>query len=115
MYFGADLTQIAFIVMVVVAVGGVAIALLFPLIAGSNTQARVKAIAENRKSAPTQKQSAISRLVDGQKDGRRKQIQESLKQIEEREKQRKRRLTLRMLIMQSGIDISTNMFWVVSF
>ena len=115
MYFGADLTQIAFIAMVAVAVGGVAIALLFPLIAANSTQTRVKAIAENKKVQTGQKQSTISRLVDGQKDGRRKQIQESLKQIEEREKQRKRRLTLRMLIMQSGIDISTNMFWVVSF
>jgi tight adherence protein B len=116
MIFGTDLTQVAFIAMVAVAVGGVALALLFPLIAGGNAEARVKAIAESKKVNPQgSKQTALSKLVDGQKDGgRRKQIQESLKQIEEREKQRKKRLTLRMLIMQSGLDISVNMFWVFS-
>jgi tight adherence protein B len=113
MYFGADITQLAFIVMVAVAVGGVALALLFPLISGGNNEARVKAIAESRRTAQP-KQSAMSRFVDGQKDTRRKQIQETLKQIEEREKQRKRKLTLRMLIMQSGLEVSPNMFWIIS-
>ncbi len=115
MFFGENLTQIAFIGMVVVAVGGMAVALLFPLMTNGSAEQRVKAIAENRKNGPqVQKQSTFSRLVDGQKDGRRKQIQESLKQIEEREKQRKKRLTLRMMIMQSGLEISTNAFWVFS-
>jgi tight adherence protein B len=113
MYFGADISQLAFIVMVAVAVGGVALALLFPLISGGNNEARVKAIAESRRTAQP-KQSAMSRFVDGQKDTRRKQIQETLKQIEEREKQRKRKLTLRMLIMQSGLEVSPNMFWIIS-
>jgi tight adherence protein B len=114
MFFGDDLTQLAFIGMVVVAVGGVALALLFPLLSGGNTQARLKAIAENKKAVSSQKQNAFSRLVDGQKDNRRKQIQETLKQIDEREKQRKKRMTLRMLIMQSGLDISLNVFWAFS-
>lgn len=115
MYFGADLSQIAFIVMVAVAVGGIAIALLFPLIAASTNDARMKAIAENKKPGQQPRQSAMSRFVDGgPKDNRRKQIQETLKQIEEREKQRKKKLTLRMLIMQSGLDISVNLFWIIS-
>ena len=116
MYFGEELTQLVFIGMIVVAVGGVALALLFPLLTGGNAQARMKSIAENRKSGPNQaqRQSVMNRLVDGQKDGRRKQIQETLKQIEDREKQRKKRLTLRMMIMQSGLDISVNAFWMFS-
>ncbi len=115
MYFGEDLNQIAFIGMVVIAVGGMALALLFPLLTNGSAQQRLKAIAENKKtSSQPQKQGAFSRLMDGQKDGRRKQIQETLKQIEEREKQRKKRLTLRMMIMQSGLEISTNAFWMFS-
>ena len=35
-------------------------------------------------------------------------------QIEDRAKQRKKRLSLRMLIMQSGLDISIQTFWVFS-
>ena len=116
MYFGDDLTQLVFIGMVIVAVGGVALALLFPLLNGGNQQQRLKAIAENKKTMSAgQKQSAFSRLVDGQKDNRRKQIQESLNQIDERVKrQRKKRMTLRMTIMQAGLEISPNAFWMFS-
>lgn len=112
MYFGEDLTQLAFISMVVVAVGGVALALLFPLLTGGSAQQRLKAIAENKKTGTAQKSGAFSRIVEGQKDSRRKQIQETLKQIDERERQRKKRLTLRMQLMQAGLDISVNMFWI---
>ena len=48
------------------------------------------------------------------KDSRRKQIQESLKQLEETERKRRRRLTLRTLLMQSGLDLSVQKFWVAS-
>ena len=114
MFFGDDLTQLAFIGMVIVAVGGAALALLFPLLSSGNSQQRLKAIAENKKPGAVQKSSAFGRLVEGQKDSRRKQIQETLKQIEEREKQRKKRMTLRMLIMQAGLEISLNAFWMFS-
>ena len=113
MYFGQDITQLAFIFMVVVAVGGVALALFFPLLSSGTAAKRVKAIAENKKSQGA-KANALSKLVDNQKDGRRKQIQESLKQIEEREKQRKKRMSLRMMIMQAGLDITNRAFWVFS-
>jgi len=114
MYFGEDVRQLAFIFMVVVAVAGVALALFFPLLGNRSADRRVKAIAENRKGAVTAKGGAFSKLVDNTKDSRRKQIQESLKQIEEREKQRKKRMTLRMMIMQSGLDISVQAFWLFS-
>ena len=116
MHFGDDTIQLAFIAMVAFAVGGVIFALISPMLSGGAGSRRVKAIAENKKgggSAPA-KQSAFSRLIEGQKDNRRKQVQETLKQIEEREKQRKKKLTLRMLIMQSGLDMSINAFWIMS-
>src|SRR5438477_12474879 len=102
MFFGQDLTQVAFITMVAVAVGGVAMALLMPLLGDASSARRVKAIAEGRKTIAT-KQSSSPRLMDGQKDSRRKQIQETLKQIELRGKaERRKRMTLRTLITQSG-------------
>ncbi|MFO1123626.1 MAG: type II secretion system F family protein [Hyphomicrobiales bacterium] len=112
MYFGTDLAQIAFIAMVVIAVGGVALALFYPMLSDGGANKRIRAIAESKK-APNQK-GALSKFMDGQKDSRRKQVQESLKQIEERARQRNKRLTLRMLIMQSGLDISVQAFWVFS-
>jgi tight adherence protein B len=114
MYFGQDITHLAFICMVAVAVGGVILALVFPMIAGDASSKRIKSVVEPKKAGSPVRQSAMARLMDGQKDNRRKQIQESLRQFEEREKQRKKKLTLRMMIMQSGLDLQVRGFWVMS-
>jgi tight adherence protein B len=60
------------------------------------------------------RQSLRSRLMEDPKDARRKQIQDSLNQLGEREKQRKKKLNLRTLIAQAGIDLSIRMFWLWS-
>ena len=60
------------------------------------------------------RQSLRSRLMEDPKDARRKQIQDSLNQLGEREKQRKKKLNLRTLIAQAGIDLSIRMFWMLS-
>jgi tight adherence protein B len=115
MFFGEDLTQLAFIAMVIVAVGGVALALLYPLLTRGGSAKRVKAISEGKKGGSPARQSVASRFLDSAKDNRRKQIQESLKQIEDREKkERRKRMTLRTLIVQSGLDIQPRVFWLVS-
>jgi tight adherence protein B len=114
-FFGDDVTQLAFMAMVGLAIGGVIFALLAPLLSRGAAAQRVKSIAESKKGITSPaKQSAFSRLMDNGKDSKRKQVQESLKQIEEREKQRKKKLTLRMLIMQSGLDMSVKAFWMMS-
>ena len=113
MYFGDDLAQLAFIAMVVIAVGGVALALFYPMLSDRSASQRVRAIAESKKGGG-QKGGTFSKFMDSQKDSRRKQVQESLKQIEERAKQRNKRMSLRMLIMQSGLDISVELFWIFS-
>ena len=113
MYFGDDLTQIAIIAMIVVAVGGTALAIFYPLLAGGSATGRVKSVTD-KKMKESAKPSFVSRIFESQKDTRRKQIQDSLKQFEVREKQRKKRLTLRMQIMQAGLDIPVRMFWLVS-
>jgi tight adherence protein B len=113
-FFGEDLTQVAFIFMVAVAVGGVAFALLMPMFSDQTNAKRVKAVAEGVKGQAPQKMSLRARLMADAKDSRRKQIQESLNQIEEREKQRKKRLTLRALISQAGLDIPVRVYWIAS-
>jgi tight adherence protein B len=114
--YGQDITQIAFLFMVAVAVGGVIMALIYPMLSSGASAKRVKQIVEAKKNVSQQRQSALSRLLDGggKDNARRKQVQESLKQIEEREKQRKKRLTLRTLIAQSGLDLSTRGYWVMA-
>jgi tight adherence protein B len=112
MLFGQDISQVAFVFMVVVAVGGLALAIFFPLFAGAAASKRIQAVTSTTKMPA--RQSFRSRLMEDPKDTRRKQIQDSLNQLGEREKQRKKKLNLRTLIAQTGIDLSIRMFWVLS-
>src|SRR5438477_367507 len=112
--FGENLPQIAFVALVAVAVGGILLTVLYPYISGAaDVQKRVRAVAENQKAPP--KQSLRSRLLsEDPKDIRRKQLQESLNQIEERVKQRKRRVSMRLMLMQAGLDTSPRSFYLIS-
>jgi tight adherence protein B len=114
MLFGDQLPQIAFVVMIGLFVGGLIIAVLYPYFSGSVESARrVKAIASSNKQPA--KQGFRQRLMaEDPKDSRRRQLQESLKRIEEREKQRKKRLTLRVMILQAGLEITPQVFWMIS-
>ena len=109
--FGADISDLAFLFTVAVAVGGLLIAIVFPMISGNNAARRVDAIASGKKEA---KASFRQRFAEDNKDVRRRQIQDSLnKQSEDRAKAKKK-VTLQNLIAQSGLEITTRVFWMVS-
>jgi tight adherence protein B len=112
MDFGGDLAGLAFMFMVAVAVGGLALAVLFPFFSSDKSSKRVGQIADGKKESKTS--SFRSRFTEDQKDTRRRQIQDSLKQVEDDAKRRKKKLTLRTLISQAGLEISTRTFWVMS-
>jgi tight adherence protein B len=102
---------------VALAVGGVALALLFPYFTGeAQASKRVANVAtKSSKSGSDKKLGGLrSRLKEDSKDNRRKQVQESLKQLEEREKKRKKRVNLRMLMLQAGLDLSPHNFYIAS-
>ncbi len=109
--FGLELTDIAFLFMVAIAVGAAVIALIFPMFNRTQAETRVEAVAGPKDSRMN---NLRSKLAEDSKEGRRKQIQESLKQVEDREKERKKKLTLRTRIQQAGLDITTRTFWVLS-
>jgi tight adherence protein B len=80
---------------VAIAVGGLALALLFPWLTGS--AAASKRIARVADKSPAKPRAGLrARFAEESKDVRRKQIQESLKQFEEREKQRNKRATVKL-------------------
>jgi tight adherence protein B len=112
MEFGGDLAGLAFMFMVAVAVGGLALAVLFPFFSSDKSGQRLEQIADGKKESKSN--SFRARLAEDQKDTRRKQIQDSLKQVEEDQKRRKKKLTLRALIAQAGLDITTRTFWIMS-
>jgi tight adherence protein B len=112
MEFGGDIKNLAFMFTVAIAVGGLAIAILYPLMTSNRANKRVEQISENKKDGKGN--SFRNRFAEDKSDSRRRQIQDSLNQIGNEEKQRKKKVTLRMLIQQAGLETSTNTFWILS-
>jgi tight adherence protein B len=111
MFFGEDLTSLAFVVMVALAVGGLIFAVIYPLLAGSASASRMKAIAGNKKEGGG---LFRGRFQEDIKDSRRKQIQDSLAEIGQKEKNKKKKLTLRVRLEQAGLGISPRTFYIFS-
>ena len=111
MFFGDDLTGTVFIVMVAVATGGIIFAVIYPMLAGSASSSRFKAVAGNQKVGTA---SLRSRFAEAKGDSRRKQIQETLNQISEKENKKKQRLTLRVRLEQAGLETTPRTFYVLS-
>ncbi|HKQ94516.1 MAG TPA: type II secretion system F family protein [Aestuariivirgaceae bacterium] len=111
---GEGLSQLLVIAMVAVAVLAAILALFYPYIFGNlSAERRVEAIADKAKAAS--RQSFAQRfLKEDAKDTRRKQLQESLKQIEQEAKSRKKKLTIRALLEQAGLTITPRIYWLVS-
>jgi tight adherence protein B len=114
MEFSDSLQQYGFLAMVALAVGGLLFAFLYPHFSGAKqTEKRVKALTTEGRILP--KQTLRSRLMaEDPKDARRKQLQESLTQLEERERQRRRKLTLRVMLSQAGLEASPRVFYMFS-
>jgi tight adherence protein B len=112
MEFGGDIKNIAFMFTVAIAVGGLAIAILYPMMTANKASKRVELIAESKKDGKGN--SFRNRFAEDKSDSRRRQIQDSLNQIGNEEKQRKKKVTLRTLIQQAGLETSPNTFWIIS-
>lgn len=108
------LQQYGFLALIAFAVGGLLLAVLYPYFTGAKqTEKRVKAVTADERAVA--KPGLRARLLtEDPKDARRKQIQETLGHLEQRERQPKQKLTLRVLLMQAGLEISSRLFYTVS-
>lgn len=107
---GQTASAIAMAFMAAVAVGGIAWVLLFPrLSGGAQAEKRVKAVS---RTEPRQMHSAARKeLADMQK--RRKQLADSLKEIEDKNKKRKKP-PLKARLQQAGLGWTVQTFALVS-
>ena len=103
--------QLLLLALIALSAGGFVLAILSRFLSSDPSDARLRALAGDRKAMLAGSQQGAARLREG---GRRKQVQESLKLAEAREKNRQKRLTLRVLIAQSGLDVSLQTFWISS-
>ena len=106
MEFGGDITDLAFMFTVAIAVGGMAVAILFPFFSSNVIAKRVDQVSVGKKDAKAN--SFRSRFAEDKSDTRRRQIQDTLKQLENEEKKRKKKITLRVLIEQAGSTSQSN-------
>lgn len=112
--FGLDQQQLLFLLLVAVATGGGILALTLPFLGSSESETRMKQVTAKYRTSETAKQSMVSRLVKGETNPRRRQVQETLKQIDEKANPRKRGVPLRVLIGRSGLTLSVRKFWLLS-
>jgi tight adherence protein B len=109
------MTELALIAFIALSTGGFLIGLLHPWLTGEALLARrVQTVSDRSSTRRDKAQGLRARLMAESKDSRRKQIQESLKQLEESQKKRRKKLTLRTLLMQSGLELSVRKFWIGS-
>lgn len=100
--FDAQLVFIATVFMAVLGVGGVAYAAIVPTLEKRNQSNKRMTIAAGGKQA---RGASRTNSVDPNAQ-RRKQVQETLKQLDEAQSARKQTITMRSRIEQAGLDIS---------
>jgi tight adherence protein B len=114
MQLGDTTVQIALVAFIAVAIGGLVLGLAYPYFSGDASRAKRMSGVTQKGHANAARSGIRARLVEDAKDNRRKQIQDSLKQIEVREKKRKKRLTIRTMIAQAGLEVTARNFHLFS-
>jgi tight adherence protein B len=112
MQMSPELIQLAFVVFAALAVGGLAVGFLFPYFTGeAEARSRARKVTSGTLSAGKGKAAAAGKDKSQQRSRR---IQETLKEFEEAEKKRRKKLTVRQLIHQAGLEINMNAFIMAS-
>ena len=109
--FGMDLTVIAIMGLAAFAFGGIIFAVMFNRISAEANQARRFNNIKERDQFKASK--AAARIQDAAK--RRKTVQDSLKELEEKQKAKHgTKVTLKKMIEQSGLPITQSQFFILS-
>ncbi len=109
----ADMTQMAIIALGALLVGVAAFALLSAIFSGEEVPARRLEKITGARKARKSSTSLIDRLGDSKQEGRRRQIEESLKQFTEEEKKRQK-VTLAIRLKQAGMSVNEKQFYAYS-
>lgn len=109
--FGIDVNVLAFIGLAALGFGGIIYALMFNTISNETRQAeRLSSIKQRDKK---QQNNAAARLQEAAK--RRKTVQDSLKELEDKTKSKhQKKLTLKKMLVQAGLKITVQHFYMFS-
>ncbi|MEM8541030.1 MAG: type II secretion system F family protein [Pseudomonadota bacterium] len=115
MIAGISLNVIGLIVLAGLGIGGVLYALLLPTLENQDKRNRRLQKVKSLKTDSTSKRAEVDKQQEGQK--RRKQISDSLGELEEKNKAREKNTTkppLKTQIKQAGLKISVRTFYIYS-
>ena len=105
-----EIIQYALIGIIGIAVGVILLVFLLPYINGEADQKkRVNAVAGKRSESLTRKLLGPEGAGDSGPN-RRKQVQDTLQQLEKDAKVKKQRLTIKMMMEQAGLNYSVQVF-----
>jgi tight adherence protein B len=110
--FGGNTTVIALVVLVMLSAGGLAYALLYGRISGDAAAARRREIIEDRTTP-----AAVKAKTAADPARRRKSVQDTLREMEEKERAKAKRRTsppLNMRLTQAGLSWTRNTFFLIS-
>jgi tight adherence protein B len=100
--------QLGLIGIVVVSIAAVIYLVIYPMISGdAQAEKRLQGVTENKVKL------RATRAKDEEVSNRRKQVADTLKDLEERQKAREK-LTLRLRLERAGLDIAPRSFWIGS-
>lgn len=103
----AELLQLGLGVVVAICAAAAIYFVVSPLLSGDAAEKRLQGVTEN-KMARNQR-----RVQTEQGQSRRKQVADTLREIEQRQKA-KETVTLRLRLQRAGLDITPKMFWIAS-
>ncbi len=113
--FGLPLNAIALIALAGLGVGGVLYALLLPSLNAEKSRNRRLAKVKSQKTDSASKRVEVDRAQEGQR--RRKQIAESLSELDEKNRSRDEKVnkaSLKLQIKQAGLQLDVNRFYIYS-
>src|SRR5690606_13427518 len=109
--FSDELTLMALVFMAVIAVCAGGYAVLSPFLSGeARASKRMAKVAGKSSGNRARHQSQEIAL----RDQRRRQVQDTLKQLEEKQRSQRKRLTLANRLEQAGLSMSVRTYWVLS-
>lgn len=100
--------QLALVALAAISAAAIIYLLAYPLISGEvKAEKRLQEITENKATRTVRTAQAE------QVSNRRKQVADTLKELELKQKQRAKP-TIRMRLLRAGLDITPNMYWMIS-
>jgi len=101
-----NLQMLALAFLAAAAVGGIAWVFLYPLLAGEKQAA-------SRRASVARTEPVAVRQAEKSQRSRREQVEGSLRELDAR-RQKEKRVSLTMRLIQAGLDWTPNKFWIVS-